>query len=92
MAALDKSFDTPLAASEMRKIFTEKALSRTDMKMFFGEQTWEGDTMKFKSMLADGHIGFADKKVDIHIELSMFGQGMRSQIEDAVGQMPALFQ
>jgi putative polyhydroxyalkanoate system protein len=92
MASIERSFTTGLGGSDMRKIFEEKALTRTDMKMFFGEQTWEGDTMKFKSMLAEGAIAFVDKEVKVNIELSMFGSGMKSQIEDAIGQFPALFQ
>lgn len=89
---IERSFDTALNASDMRKIFEEKALSRMDMKMFFGDLAWNGDTMNFKSMLAEGNIAFTDKKATVHIELSMFGQGMKGQVEDAINQLPALFQ
>jgi putative polyhydroxyalkanoate system protein len=92
MATIERSFTTELDGSAMRKIFEEKALSRTDMKMFFGEQNWEGDTMNFKSMLAEGSIAFVDKEVKVNIELSMFGSGMKSQIEDSISQFPSLFQ
>jgi putative polyhydroxyalkanoate system protein len=88
---IQRSFSIPLPAAAMRQAFEDKALTRTDMKMFFGDVAWSGDTMNFKSGLGEGTIAFTENKIDVNIELTMFGKAMQGQVESAIDQFPALF-
>ncbi len=89
--AIDRTFTIPAGADALKSFFEKQAQERMDLKMFFGEMAWEGNTMNFKSGLGEGSIALSDNEAKIHIELSMFGNAMSGQIEGALEKFPEMF-
>lgn len=79
---IEKSYPTGTPADKMKQIMVENVLSRQDVQMFFGETSWEGNTLKFSSgLVSSGQFDIVDNEVKIQVDLSMFGKMAKGQIE-----------
>lgn len=79
---IEKTFPTGTPADKMKEILVNDVLSRQDVQMFFGDTSWEGNTLKFSSgLVSEGSFSVADNEVKVAIDLSMFGKMAKSQIE-----------
>jgi hypothetical protein len=82
MASIHKTFQTNSSAEQMREFVTTSVLTRKEVAIFFGDATWEGNTLKINSTLGEGTMSFRDNEVEINVELSFFGGAAKSTIED----------
>ncbi len=79
---IEKTFPTGTPADKMKEILVNDVLSRQDVQMFFGDTSWEGNTLKFSSgLVSEGSFAVADNEVKVAVDLSMFGKMAKSQIE-----------
>jgi hypothetical protein len=79
---IEKTFPTGTPTDQMKDILINNVLSRSDVQMFFGDTSWEGNTLKFSSgLVSDGSFEVADNEVKVAIALSMFGKMAKGQIE-----------
>jgi hypothetical protein len=79
---IEKSYPTGTPADQMKQIMTDNVLSRDDVKMFFGETSWDGNTLNFSSgLVSSGKFEIVDNEVKVQVDLSMFGKMAKGQIE-----------
>jgi hypothetical protein len=79
---IEKVFPTGTPADKMKEIMINNVLSRSDVQMFFGETTWEGNTLTFSSgLVSEGRFDIVDNEVKVAVDLSMFGKMAKGQIE-----------
>jgi hypothetical protein len=79
---IERSFPTSLPADQMKNVMLEHVLSRDDVKMFFGDVTWDGNTLNFTSgLVTEGKFEIVDNEVKVACDLSMFGKMAKGQIE-----------
>ncbi|MCU0424136.1 MAG: polyhydroxyalkanoic acid system family protein [Candidatus Kapabacteria bacterium] len=79
---IEKSFSTGTPADKMKEIMINNVLSRSDVQMFFGDTSWEGNTLKFSSgLVSSGQFDIVDNEVKVQVDLSMFGKMAKGQIE-----------
>jgi hypothetical protein len=79
---IEKSYPTGTPADQMKQIMTDNVLSRDDVKMFFGDTTWDGNTLNFTSgLVSAGKFEIVDNEVKVQVDLSMFGKMAKGQIE-----------
>lgn len=79
---IEKSFPTSKSAADMKQIMVDNVLSRQDVQMFFGETSWDGNTLKFSSgLVSSGKFEIVDNEVKVAVDLSMFGKMAKGQIE-----------
>lgn len=79
---IEKTFPTGTPADQMKEIMINNVLSRQDVQMFFGDTSWEGNTLKFSSgLVSEGQFDIVDNEVKVAVALSMFGKMAKSQIE-----------
>ena len=79
---IEKTFSTNTPADKMKEIMINNVLSRQDVQMFFGETTWDGNTLNFSSgLVSGGKFEIVDNEVKVGIDLSMFGKMAKGQIE-----------
>lgn len=79
---IEKTFSTGTPADKMKEIMINNVLSRQDVQMFFGDTTWEGNTLTFSSgLVSEGKFEIVDNEVKVGVALSMFGKMAKGQIE-----------
>ncbi|MDW8218918.1 MAG: polyhydroxyalkanoic acid system family protein [Bacteroidota bacterium] len=82
---IEKTFTTGTPADKMKDIIVNTILPRSDVQMFFGDTSWEGNTLKFSSgLVTDGKFEILDNEVKVTVALSMFGKMAKGQIESTL--------
>jgi hypothetical protein len=84
MATIHQTIDTNKTAAEMRHLIDSKVLTRPELRLLLDETRWEGNVLHAKGKLGHGTVAVEERKVVIHIELSLFGSAARGQIEQAL--------
>ncbi len=84
MARLKREFETKSSAEDMRAFIDEKILDRKELKPFFSLTTWQGDSLYFESRFCSGSIALRDQRIEIDLELTLFGRLFRKKLDSAL--------
>ncbi|MCX6139859.1 MAG: polyhydroxyalkanoic acid system family protein [Candidatus Kapabacteria bacterium] len=84
MATIHQTIDTNKSIVEMRTALDTKVLSRPELRILLDDHHWEGNVLHAKGKMGHGTITLEDKKVIVHIELSIFGSAAKGAIESAL--------
>jgi hypothetical protein len=74
-------------ADVIRTFITETIDGRPDVALLLQEHRWVGNVLHAHGVMGGGTITVADGKVDIDIELSMFGSAVRTKIHEAFHEL-----
>lgn len=81
MATIRKSFESDSTADEMKTIINAKILSRKEVTALFDKAEWNGHTLNVSSKIGSGVIEVHDNRIDVVIELTLFGSAAKKTIE-----------
>lgn len=84
MATIHQTIDTNKTAAEMRHLIDSKVITRPEIRLLLDETRWEGNVLHARGKLGHGTLTVEDRRVVIHIELSIFGSAARGQIEQVL--------
>lgn len=84
MSAIKKSFQTKYTAPEMKNYISSNLLPNPALSSLLEKADWNDNTLHITSKLGSGNIFLSDYRVDIDIELSIFGSLTRKGIEAAL--------
>jgi len=86
MPTIDQVIETTKSAAEMRHILDSKVLSRPEIRLLLNETRWDGNVLHAKGKMGHGTVSVEERKVVIHIELSLFGAAAKGAIESTLSE------
>ena len=84
MSRITFSVDTTKSVVECRTFIDQQVLSRPEAQMLLQDHRWEGDTLHAAGSLGSGTISLHPGRIDVDIELSMFGTAAKGRIEEVL--------
>jgi hypothetical protein len=84
MSAIKKSFNTKYSAVEMKNYISTNLLPNPALSSLLEHTNWEDNNLFIKSKLGSGYIMLFDNRVDIDIQLSIFGSLTKKGLEAAL--------
>lgn len=84
MAVINKTFTTKQSAVEMKNYISTKLLPNPALSSLLDSAFWDGDTLHINSKLGSGNIKLYDYRVDVYIDLNIFGSAAKKVIESTL--------
>jgi len=84
MAIINKTFKTKQTALEMKNFISVKLLARPELSALLDTAVWQGDILNIDSKLGKGKFTISDYKIEVYIDLNIFGSAAKKIIENTL--------
>lgn len=84
MSSIKKSFKTKYTAMEMKNYISSNLLPNPTLSSLMESTQWDNNTLYINSKIGNGTIELNDYKVDINIQLTLFGTLTKRALESSL--------